>query len=244
MKQFIAESIDLLSLPQTKVALLGILGSVATPFAMPAAYQDRVGAVIGSICTLSTLLVAGISYERGKQAEGTVPAGSTPVNPPPAPTVVNVQLPPTTVATLPQTPEQELTTLDAVKNFTSHAGNVATKLIVGLLLLSCFAGCQAAPLTQADLATTTMDGAVKVLIVARQNKLISDSDKANVSAVLHSADAALKTYVADAQASPTSTQTQLDAAAFWSAFASVEPYVVKYSAAKAPTTKPTTQKGT
>src|SRR6185312_11623063 len=99
-----------------------------------------------------------------------------------------------------------------------------------LSLVMAIAGCasQMTPLTRADLAATSLDGAVKTLTTARKAGLIADSDKANISAALHAADTALHTYEADVIADPNGAETQRDAAAFWSAFANVEPYVVKY----------------
>jgi len=219
--------LDFFALPQTKVGVLAVAASLAAAFGMPDKYSGRIDAVVTAICTLSAMAIAGISYERGKLVEGTVPDGRRSINDPPA---GNVATP-----VPPNTP-----TLQSVEQTVASKHNIVAKILILPFLLSlvmAIAGCasQMTPLTRADLAATSLDGAVKTLTTARKAGLIADSDKANISAALHAADTALHTYEADVIADPNGAETQRDAAAFWSAFANVEPYVVKYLSK--PTTK-------
>lgn len=226
--------LDVLALPQTLTGLMAIAASLVTAFGMPDRYSNRITALITSINTMAALVIAGISYERGKLNEGTVPHGARSI----------YDSPPTgNVASIPSIPPTSLPfpTLQSVEKAVAEKHNAAKVVILPILLciVLSIVGCSSTmtPLTRADLAASSLDSAVQTLTIARKAGYVSDADKANISQVIHGASVALHTYEADVVANPTGTEAQRDAAAFWSAFAEVEPFVVKYLSKPQPTTK-------
>lgn len=109
-----------------------------------------------------------------------------------------------------------------------HRLRAAGYLLVFFAAMLGAAGCTvqgepATPLDRVKFATDTLDGATKTLTQLNQAGFIPKDVKPKVSSALHAADAALVTY---RQHASDPVEADRDAAAFWSAFSSVEQQVV------------------